>query len=199
MDDNSNKEVPSVVDTTTTTRESLMKCDVKELSKLVSKDVDITKVLSENTVDNMKAWLIVYSRSQLTRVVRLTDALNKLEDNILTRASCEDVDLDQLCKLVTIIQKSLNSSLDLIKQVTTDESYLKVIINSTSVVNNNLAQYNNISNASDTILKSKNSRDKVRSAITAILSKVDELETTTGVASDLNEVIIDEKSSEDNK
>lgn len=160
----------------------LIKTDLNQIARMAKKDIDITAALSDSTVDNMKAFLIIYSRSQLNRVVTLTNRLNQMEDMLISKAtSGEEIDTDQLMSIIRVIQKSLDSALGLIKQVTTDESYLQVIVNNTRVVNNTLNQYNVSASASIPALANQDSREKVRTAITTILGKVAELEDANGV------------------
>lgn len=162
--------------------DKLVSADLSTIARLAKKDIDITAALTDKTVDNMKAFLIIYSRSQLNRVVKLTNSLNKMEDQLIEKAMAgQDIDMDALMSVIRVIQKSLDSALGLIKQVTTDESYLQVIVNNTKVVNNTLNQYNVSTAASIPVLANQDSREKVRSAIGAILNKVSELGEANGV------------------
>lgn len=162
--------------------DKLVSADLGTIARLAKKDIDITAALTDKTVDNMKAFLIIYSRSQLNRVVKLTNSLNKMEDQLIEKAMAgQDIDMDALMSVIRVIQKSLDSALGLIKQVTTDESYLQVIVNNTKVVNNTLNQYNVSTAASIPVLANQDSREKVRSAIGAILNKVSELGEANGV------------------
>lgn len=162
--------------------DKLVSADLGTIARLAKKDIDITAALTDKTVDNMKAFLIIYSRSQLNRVVKLTNSLNKMEDQLIEKAMAgQDIDMDALMSVIRVIQKSLDSALGLIKQVTTDESYLQVIVNNTKVVNNTLNQYNISTAASIPVLANQDSREKVRSAIGAILNKVSELGEANGV------------------
>lgn len=160
-------------------RQDLVNADLKTIAKLAKRDIDITPALSANTADNMKAFLLVYSRSQLNRVVTLTNALGKLEDKLIQEATTnpECWNPEVLMGIIRTLQNSLNQSINLIKQVTTDESYLNVIIQNTQVINNNLSHYS----VSAPILANQDSRDKVRTAVSAILSKVEELAADQGV------------------
>lgn len=162
---------------------TLVKSDMRDLAKLCSKDVDITSALSDHTVDNMKAFLVAYSRSQLNRVVTLTNSLSKLEDQLIKQViSKDDIDPELIMAVIRTIQKSLDSAISLIKQVTTDESYLQVIINNTKLVQNNINQMNIASQNNCPILDNQDSRDKVRGALNTIFAKLSEMD---GGASDV--------------
>lgn len=160
--------------TQSTSGKPLLKASLRDISRLASKDVDITPALSENTVDNMKAFLVVYARSQLNRVVTLTNSLNSLEDKLITQSASE-TDPEMLMAIIRTIQKSLDTALGLIKQVTTDESYLQVIINNTKIVQNNIGVNMTPSKESYPILANQDSRDKVRGALNTILNKLEEI------------------------
>lgn len=160
-------------------KQDLVNMDLKGIAKLAKRDIDITQALSSNTADNMKAFLLVYSRSQLSRVVTLTNALSKLEDQLITQATTNPEcynNPEALMAIIRTLQNSLNQSINLIKQVTTDESYLNVIIQNTQVVNNTLNNYN----VRAPIIANQDSRDKVRTAVSTILAKFEEIAANEG-------------------
>lgn len=160
-------------------KQDLVNMDLKGIAKLAKRDIDITQALSANTADNMKAFLLVYSRSQLSRVVTLTNALSKLEDQLISQATTNPEcynNPEALMAIIRTLQNSLNQSLNLIKQVTTDESYLNVIIQNTQVVNNTLNNYN----VRAPIIANQDSRDKVRTAVSTILAKFEEIAANEG-------------------
>lgn len=160
-------------------KQDLVNMDLKGIAKLAKRDIDITQALSANTADNMKAFLLVYSRSQLSRVVTLTNALSKLEDQLISQATTNPEcynNPEALMAIIRTLQNSLNQSLSLIKQVTTDESYLNVIIQNTQVVNNTLNNYN----IRAPIIANQDSRDKVRTAVSTILAKFEEIAANEG-------------------
>ncbi len=160
-------------------KQDLVNMDLKGIAKLAKRDIDITQALSANTADNMKAFLLVYSRSQLSRVVTLTNALSKLEDQLITQATTNPEcynNPEALMAIIRTLQNSLNQSISLIKQVTTDESYLNVIIQNTQVVNNTLNNYN----VRAPIIANQDSRDKVRTAVSTILAKFEEIAANEG-------------------
>ena len=160
-------------------KQDLVNMDLKGIAKLAKRDIDITQALSANTADNMKAFLLVYSRSQLSRVVTLTNALSKLEDHLISQATTNPEcynNPEALMAIIRTLQNSLNQSLSLIKQVTTDESYLNVIIQNTQVVNNTLNNYN----VRAPIIANQDSRDKVRTAVSTILAKFEEIAANEG-------------------
>lgn len=181
---------------TVTDDKKLVKADMRQLAKLCRNDIDITPALSANTVDNMKAFLVAYSRSQLNRVVTLTNSLNKLEDDLINQTLEAGVDPKLLISVIRTIHGSLDSALGLIKQVTSDESYLQVIINNTKIIQNNINQtsINNRIHEANPILASQDSRDKVRGALNTIFAKLNELpvEEGGGSSNDIEAEVISE-------
>lgn len=151
-----------------------------ELSKsvsLVNDNQDLSNLINDNTIDNMKAFLVIYSKNQLSRVIKLNNALNKIEDKLINSIDLvNDRDIKNILNITYAIQKSLDNTISLIKQVTSDDSYLQVIIDNSNIVNNNL----NILNSTDysnSIAKihNKDSRDKVRNALDEILSQINKI------------------------
>lgn len=151
-----------------------------ELSKsvsLVNDNQDLSNLINDNTIDNMKAFLVIYSKNQLSRVIKLNNALNKIEDKLINSIDLvNDRDVKNILNITYAIQKSLDNTISLIKQVTSDDSYLQVIIDNSNIVNNNL----NILNSTDysnSIAKihNKDSRDKVRNALDEILSQINKI------------------------
>lgn len=178
-----------IIETGTTPTNNLIKANIREIAKLCKRDVDISSALSEHTIDNMKAFLVAYSRSQLTRVIKLTDALGKLEDALIEQ-SLEPQHMDPfvLMNVIKVIQSSLNQAMNMIQKVTSDESFINIIIDNSKTINNTLNQYND--NRSNTpVLLNQDSRDKVRNLANQILGKLSEEEKR-------NNVVIDSKSGE---
>ena len=109
----------------------------------------------------------------------MINALSKLEDQLISQATtypeCYN-NPEALMAIIRTLQNSLNQSLSLIKQVTTDESYLNVIIQNTQVVNNTLNNYN----VRAPIIANQDSRDKVRTAVSTILAKFEEIAANEG-------------------
>ena len=78
----------------------------------------------------------------------------------------------------------------MIKQVTSDESYINVIVNQTNTINNTLNNYN--VNHATPVLTNQDSRDKVRNIANQILSSLNQFDNNSGIKEDIIDV-------EDNK
>lgn len=142
---------------------------LEEVAKGASDEKSISKAVTSQTLDNLKIFQIVYSRSQLERVVKLTSRLQELEDKLLDRSE-EVTDIYDLMNIIRLIQGSLDRSLEAIKQITKNEEYLQVVIQNANIVNGQLNNYNSINSTRDlSKIHNQESRDKVRSAISSIL------------------------------
>lgn len=161
--------------------------DIAEVADDVYKGVDILDTINQSTSDNMKAFLLVYAKSQLNRVVKLTNKLSELEDKLIDESlNSDNISLKDLTNITRIIQKSLSSALGFIQQVTTDETYLSVVINNSEIINNTLnADINN-----SPLINSQKSRDNIRLAVNEILAKVNTMSSNTVEVKDAE--IIDE-------
>lgn len=157
-------------------KNALISTNIKKIAELCEKENDISSALTSNTINNIKAFLVSYSRSQLNRVIKLTDALGKLEDELIEKSlSVEDIDSLLLMRIVKTIQKSLDSALSMIKQITSDESYINAIVNSNNTISNTINKVNVDEDVS--FVLSQDSRETVRTIVGQILEKVKELDT----------------------
>lgn len=134
-----------------------------EMAKYLSEGNSLNQDLSivKSTQQDMKAYLSLYARSQLTRIEKLTNYLDKLEDKMM-----QDIDSYDPCQFLTAmrsLQSSLANAIDLVKLVGTDERYLNIIYNENNAYINNLQMGNKID-----IGLSRESRDKLRSIISQI-------------------------------
>lgn len=144
------------------------KNNIKRLTNSYKEEADMLSELTENTISNMKNFLIMYSKNQLNKVIKLNNSLGKLEDELIKKAlTSEELDITLLIRVVKVIQGSLDSSINMIKQISSDESYVDLI--------NNSIESNNDIREKIPILQSQDSRDKVRSFIEEILENVKDI------------------------
>lgn len=134
-----------------------------EMAKYLSEGNSLNQDLPvvKSTQQDMKAYLSLYARRQLTRIEKLTNYLDKLEDKMM-----EDIDSYDPYQFLTAmknLQSSLSSAIDLVKLIGTDERYLNIIYNENNAYINNLQMGNKID-----IGLSRESRDKLRSIISQI-------------------------------
>lgn len=129
----------------------------------------------ENVRNNSKIFLIYYAKRQLSRVIKLTQYLEDLEDRLM--ASSESVsDPEVLMKVIGTIQSSMNTAISLIDKVSTNDNYVKLIYNDNRQVINNLGTINAVGNLN----LSKESRSKIRGLAEQLLSQMNNAEGGTG-------------------
>lgn len=172
MTDEKEKEV--VVETTVP--EVTPQTDLSILASRVQNDVSIAQSVTPDTLDNMKLFLIVYSRSQVERIIKLTNRLQELEDRLLAKSD-EVVDIYDLMNIIKLIQGSLDRSIDAIKQITKNEEYMQVVINNANIINNQMNTYSGINSTRDLSMRyNQDSRERVRSAMSKIIEVINQEE-----------------------
>lgn len=171
MTDEKEKEVVE-----TTVPEVTPQTDLSILASRVQNDVSIAQSVTPDTLDNMKLFLIVYSRSQVERIIKLTNRLQELEDRLLAKSD-EVVDIYDLMNIIKLIQGSLDRSIDAIKQITKNEEYMQVVINNANIINNQMNTYNGINSTRDLSMRyNQDSRERVRSAMSKIIEVLNQEE-----------------------
>lgn len=188
----SNEEITTEVDTSNSTELVEVSNEVvevedkvtptstlEEVAEMAKNEVSIANAVTSQTLDNLKIFQIVYSRSQLERVVKLTNRLQELEDRLLDRSD-EVTDLYDLMNVIKLIQGSLDRSLEAIKQITRNEEYLQVVIQNANIVNNQLNSYTGINSTRDLAkIHNQDSRDKIRNAISSMIDLLNQDNTET--------------------
>ena len=187
----SNEEITTEVDTSNSTELVEVNNEVAEVDKvtptstleevaeMAKNEISIANAVTSQTLDNLKIFQIVYSRSQLERVVKLTNRLQELEDRLLDRSE-EVTDLYDLMNIIKLIQGSLDRSLDAIKQITRNEEFLQVVIKNANIVNNQLNSYTGINSTRDlSKIHNQDSRDKIRNAISSMIDLLNQDNTET--------------------
>lgn len=140
---------------------------IDEVAKLASEDENIASQLSAYTVDNLKAFKLAYARSQLERVVKLTNSLESLEDKLIEDAMANPDKYD-ITRVIGTIQRSLDSALGIVGEVT-GESYMNIVYNDNSVTTNT-TEFNSVKqqlNVSD-----QDSRERIRLVASQVLSRI---------------------------
>lgn len=129
------------------------------LSKGGSLNAELPQVKSSQS--DMKSYLSLYARSQLTRVEKLTSYLDKLEDKLM--CNIDGYNPDQFLRAMQTLQSSLNSAIELIKLIGTDDQYLNIFYTENNAFINSLQLNNKID-----IGLNRESRDRLRQIISKI-------------------------------
>lgn len=131
---------------------------------------DITNLASNNTNDQLKAFLIAEAKNEMQRVVRLSETLDTLETAFLTtineRVSDGSITLRSYAALLDITSTLLQRSNEIISSVLKDDSLSMVLTTSLDTKDATPT----VTNASIVAtLKTPQSRERVRNVINQIL------------------------------
>lgn len=129
----------------------------------------VTDLMSKDIPTQLRAFMLTTAKSELVRVIRLTDALNKLEDTYIERALADKngMDMKSLANTMNVIMQSLNRSMELIDRVTNDNNLKLIIDQSTKIYNNGNNSQTNVA-----LLADQGSREKLRNLTTKLLTAI---------------------------
>lgn len=123
-----------------------------------------------NVRNNLKMFLVYFAKSQLGRVIKLTGYLQTLEDRVMNEIdTMSEPDPDLLLRVITSIQASVNSALQLIDKISTNDSYISLVFN-----DNRQQMLDNSKNLiASRVEISKDSREKLRRIAEDLLTSLD--------------------------
>lgn len=154
---------------------------------------DIKMLTSSKVTDQLKVFLIAQARNELMRVIKLTQFLDKLENQFISKvdSSIEDDDLTlkQYSDIIGVITSLLSRSNDIIANVLKDDSLMTIL---------NTTIYSNTSDSSTTTavvaqLKDSQSRERVRVVLGQILTATSQYTNVQSTETNDNTIIIDEE------
>lgn len=148
---------------------------------------DIKLLTSTKVTDQLKVFLVSQARNELSRVIKLTNFLDKIENGYLNKIDKlmkdDEISLKQYGEIVETITTLLGRSNSIISNILKDDS-LTTILNTTIYTNTDTNGGQGVSVVSQ--LKDPQSREKVRNVINQILYK-----TENYAEEQPNEVVID--------
>lgn len=150
--------------------------DMTDVANRVVKGENIQDLVPPDAVDNLKVFLLVYARSQVTRAIKLTNVLETMEDHLIDEytRNADKYDANDIMRIIGTITTSLNNAINLIKMVTNDDSFIQLIYNDNRVQTNN-----NINVVESTVdMSSQESREKVRLLASQLLSHIEKSKNT---------------------
>lgn len=144
-----------------------------DLMSILAKDQqtleDVEMLTSNKVQDQLKVFLIAQARNELTRVVKLTQFLDTLEDSFIDEVSgsliTKDLTLKQYGDIIEVITTLLTRSNEIISKVLKDDSL-------TMILTANYTEQNTTTSIVSQ-LKDPHSRERVRSVIQSILMRAD--------------------------
>lgn len=154
---------------------------------------DIKMLTSSKVTDQLKVFLVAQARNELMRVIKLTQFLDKLENQFISKvdSSIEDDDLTlkQYSDIIGVITSLLSRSNDIIANVLKDDSLMTIL---------NTTIYSNTSDGSTTTavvaqLKDSQSRERVRVVLGQILTATSQYTNVQSTETNDNTIVIDEE------
>lgn len=131
---------------------------------------DIRSLTSSKVKDQLKVFLVSQARNELSRVVKLTQFLDKLEEKFLLKVddsmNDDSLTLKQYSDIIGIITSLLARSNDIISRVLNDDS-LMTILNTTIYTSDDTSAVASVT----AHLKDPQSRERVRAMIQTIIYK----------------------------
>lgn len=148
----------------------------QELVPVYVEDVVGNKIVSQDVVDTtrdqLKVFLVAQARRELTRVIKLTETLDKIQDKYQDKVleymdnHDDDTAINYLPVMIETITKCLENSYNIINRVVGNEKIMtfQVVQNNIEVGSMNSTVIGNLEDAS--------SREKVRKAVEQILANL---------------------------
>jgi len=158
--------------------DELDKLSIDQILSKCENNEDMSNVPYDNIRNNAKIFLIYYAKSQLRRVIKLTDNLEKLEDKLIESATYVS-DPEVLMRIISTIQGSLSSAISLIDKVSTNDNYVKFVFNDNRKFINNIVGDSAINSVGQVSLN-KESRNKIRELASDLLTHFEEVQSIEG-------------------
>ena len=164
-----------------------------EMMTLIAEDkqtFEEVKLLTSNRVtDQIKVFLVAEARNELSRVVKLTKFLDRLEDSFISKADkamgSGSLTLKQYGSIIDSITTLLSRSNEIIYRVLKDDS-LMTVLNTTIYASKDATTTSIV-----TQLKDAQSRERVRLVLQQVINKSNEYVEST-VDADVKEIIVEE-------
>lgn len=143
-----------------------------DMMEILAKDEqslsDIKNLTSSRVTDQLKVFLVAQARNELTRVIKLTKFLDKLESNYINKVDQamdnNEFTLRQYADSISLITDLLARSNDIVYKVLKDDS-LMTILNTTIYSTNSEVKSTSVIAS----LKDAPSRERVRNVIQSII------------------------------
>lgn len=165
----------------------------RNLMQLLAADEELSdfKLDGDHLIKKSKLFVIAQVKNELSRVIKMTDFLDKLEAKFMNavdnRLEQNPDNLQLISSAMETVTNSLNRSNSLISQVLKDEKLSALIINTTNIITPG--------GASSTVMDI-DSRDAVRNMASSLLSQLATLSNNENVI-DVSEQIIPDTTEED--
>lgn len=148
--------------------------DNLQMMETISQDCqsyqDIKNLTSSRITDQLKVFLVSQARNELTRVVKLTKFLDKLESSFISKADKAmtegSLSLKQYSDVINLTTSLLARSNDIIYKVLRDDSLMTILNTTIYTTTGTTSQVTTATSC----LKDAQSRERVRAVIQNILN-----------------------------
>ena len=146
------------------------------MKQLADNDPDsLIDINGEQLLDRTKLFVVAYARSQLNRIIKLTNFLERLEDKFIdavnNRIESEPESITMISMAMETISKCLDDANSVVFQVLKDDRLQNIIINTTNIITPD--------GNSATIIDA-DSRDEVRNLAASLLEQLSKISASNG-------------------
>lgn len=148
--------------------ESLIKAEsspINLMSEIARGDADLASVQSDDMINRSKLFLVAQSQNELRRIVKMTEALDRIENQYLTaiEEKLEDnpENISIMASAMEVLSRSLERSQSIVQSVLGDEQLKSIVINTTQIISND---------GSAAVIMGADSRDAVRNCASGLLA-----------------------------
>ena len=141
------------------------------MKQLADNDPDsLIDINGEQLLDRTKLFVVAYARSQLNRIIKLTNFLERLEDKFIdavnNRIESEPESITMISMAMETVSKCLDDANSVVFQVLKDDRLQNIIINTTNIITPD--------GNSATIIDA-DSRDEVRNLAASLLEQLSKI------------------------
>lgn len=160
------------------------------MKQLASDDELCVDMNAEKLLDRTKLFLIARARNNLTRIIKLTDFLERLEDKFMESVNTILDDNPNQLQLMVMsmetVSKLLQDANDTVIQVLKDDKLQQIVINTTNIIT---------SEGSSATVIDPDSRDSIRNLASSLLAQLSNVQ---DIGIDDNKLVLDSEKGDNN-
>ena len=112
---------------------------LSEVSKLSTLGIDLSRYMSAVHINNIKVFVVKFASESMSRISRLIDILNKVEDKYYNLAlTNQRLHPDLASDMIDKIQESITSSVNLMMKLTDNETLMNLFIVNMTTINDSI-------------------------------------------------------------
>lgn len=172
------EDTHKIIDYLEATPTLLNHLSLSEVSKLSTLGIDLSRYMSAVHINNIKVFVVKFASESMSRISRLIDILNKVEDKYYNLAlTNQRLHPDLASDMIDKIQESITSSVNLMMKLTDNETLMNLFIVNMTTINESITE-NREKGYTDTKdilpLESRKKIDSVVSVLSKLLSEKEE-------------------------